>query len=241
MSGERLETGQGPAGAARRLRQRERQVQSAGDRLCRRRSKADGVAARRARNASGDKAAILATVGPSVDGGVVLSGHTDVVPVESQALSGDPFELRQRSGRLYRRGACDMKGFDACVLAMVPAFQAAALKRPIHIVLSYDEETTCLGSLDVIAWFGHDEPRPGAIVVGEPTMMQVADAHKSIATLTAPGSPATRRIRPCRRWGRTRSRRRPTSSARSGAWRASTRRARSIRGSRRPTRPCMSA
>jgi acetylornithine deacetylase len=144
--------------------------------------KAHGVAVRRAPNASGDKAAILATIGPRVHGGVVLSGHTDVVPVEGQAWSGDPFELRQRSGRLYGRGACDMKGFDACVLAMVPTFQAAALKRPVHILLSYDEETTCLGSLDVIAWFGRGEPRPGAAVVGEPTMMQVADAHKSIAT-----------------------------------------------------------
>ncbi len=143
---------------------------------------AHGVAARRAPNASGDKAALLATIGPRVDGGVVLSGHTDVVPVEGQPWSGDPFELRQKSGRLFGRGACDMKGFDACVLAMAPAFKAAALKRPVHIVLSYDEETTCLGSRDVIAWFGHDEPRPGAVIVGEPTMMQVADAHKGVAT-----------------------------------------------------------
>ncbi len=142
-----------------------------------------GVAARRAPNGSGDKAAILATIGPRVDGGVALSGHTDVVPVEGQAWSSDPFALREAAGRFYGRGACDMKGFDACVLAMVPAFQRAALKRPIHIVLSYDEETTCLGSTDVIAWFGRDEPRPGAVVVGEPTMMEVADAHKSVATL----------------------------------------------------------
>jgi acetylornithine deacetylase len=141
-----------------------------------------GVAARRAPNAAGAKAAILATIGPRVDGGVVLSGHTDVVPVEGQPWSGDPFELRQKSGRLFGRGACDMKGFDACVLAMAPAFKAAALKRPVHIVLSYDEETTCLGSQDVIAWFGHDEPKPGAVIVGEPTMMQVADAHKGVAT-----------------------------------------------------------
>jgi acetylornithine deacetylase len=141
-----------------------------------------GVAARRAPNAVGDKAAILATIGPRVDGGVVLSGHTDVVPVEGQPWSGDPFELRRKAGRLYGRGACDMKGFDACVLAMVPTFKAAALKRPVHIVLSYDEETTCLGSRDVIAWFGHDEPKPGAVIVGEPTMMQVADAHKGVAT-----------------------------------------------------------
>ncbi len=141
-----------------------------------------GVSARRAPNAAGDKAAILATIGPRVDGGIVLSGHTDVVPVAGQPWSSDPFGLREAAGRLYGRGACDMKGFDACVLAMVPAFQARALKRPVHIVLSYDEETTCLGSRDVIAWFGRDEPRPGAVIVGEPTMMAVADAHKSIAT-----------------------------------------------------------
>ncbi len=141
-----------------------------------------GVESRRAPNASGDKAALLATIGPRVDGGVVLSGHTDVVPTEGQAWTGDPFTLRQAAGRLYGRGACDMKGFDACVLAMVPTFRAAPLKRPVHIVLSYDEETTCLGSRDVIGWFGRDEPRPGAVIVGEPTMMAVADAHKSIAT-----------------------------------------------------------
>ena len=136
----------------------------------------------RAPNAAGDKAAILATIGPRVDGGVVLSGHTDVVPVEGQPWSSPPFTLREASGRLYGRGACDMKGFDACVLAMAPAFRDAGLKRPVHIVLSYDEETTCLGSRDIIARFGKDEPRPGAVIVGEPTMMKVADAHKSVAT-----------------------------------------------------------
>ncbi len=143
---------------------------------------AHGVAARRAMNRSGDKAAILATIGPRLDGGVVLSGHTDVVPVEGQSWSSGPFDMREAAGRLYGRGACDMKGFDACVLAMVPAFQAARLKRPVHIALSYDEETTCLGSKDLIGWFGRDEPRPGAVVVGEPTMMEVADTHKSVAT-----------------------------------------------------------
>ncbi len=142
-----------------------------------------GVALRRAPNASGEKAAILATIGPRVDGGVVLSGHTDVVPVDGQPWSSHPFALREAGRRLYGRGACDMKGFDACVLAMVPAFLSAGLKRPIHIVLSYDEETTCLGSTEVIAWFGRDEPRPSAVIVGEPTMMEVADAHKSVATL----------------------------------------------------------
>jgi len=142
-----------------------------------------GVASRRAPNGSRDKSALLATVGPRVDGGVVLSGHTDVVPVEGQAWTSPPFVMREADRRLYGRGACDMKGFAACVLAMVPAFQAAPLKRPVHIALSYDEETTCLGSTDIIAWFGKDEPRPAAAVVGEPTMMQVADAHKSVATI----------------------------------------------------------
>jgi len=141
-----------------------------------------GVPTRRAPNAAGDKAAILATIGPAIDGGIVLSGHTDVVPTEGQPWSGDPFALREIDGRLFARGACDMKGFGAAVLAMVPAFQAAALKRPIHLMLSYDEETTCRGSLDLIGAFGVDLPRPAVVIVGEPTMMAVADAHKGIAT-----------------------------------------------------------
>ncbi len=141
-----------------------------------------GVALRRAPSPAGDKAALLATIGPSVEGGVVLSGHTDVVPVEGQNWTGDPFALRSVSGRLYGRGSCDMKGFDAIALAMVPLFKAARLRRPIQILLSYDEETTCEGSLDFIRRFGRDIPRPGAVIVGEPTMMEVADSHKSVAT-----------------------------------------------------------
>ncbi len=141
-----------------------------------------GVPTARAPNAAGNKAALLATVGPMTAGGVVLSGHTDVVPVAGQIWSGDPFDLREIDGRLYGRGACDMKGFDAVALAMVPVFQAAGLKRPIHILLSYDEETTCLGSLDLIARFGRETPRPDLAIVGEPTMMAVADAHKGVAT-----------------------------------------------------------
>ncbi len=141
-----------------------------------------GLTARRAPNAAGDKAALLATIGPRVDGGVVLSGHTDVVPAAGQPWSSPAFRLREEGGRLYGRGACDMKGFDACVLAMAPAFRDAGLRRPVHIVLSYDEETTCLGSRDIIARFGKDEPNPAAVIVGEPTMMAIADAHKSVAT-----------------------------------------------------------
>jgi acetylornithine deacetylase len=141
-----------------------------------------GVASRRAPNIRGDKAALWATIGPDADGGVVLSGHMDVVPVAGQVWTGDPFSLREIDGRLYARGACDMKGFVASALAMVPAFQAAAPKRPVHLLFSYDEETTCLGSLDFITAFGTSLPRPGLVIVGEPTMMEVADAHKGVAT-----------------------------------------------------------
>jgi acetylornithine deacetylase len=141
-----------------------------------------GVPYVRVPNALGDKAALFATIGPMVDGGVVLSGHTDVVPVEGQPWTSDPFTMRREGTRLYGRGTCDMKGFDSICLAMIPEFQKAALKRPIHILLSYDEETTCLGPLDTIARFGRDLPRPAVVIVGEPTQMQVADAHKSVAT-----------------------------------------------------------
>jgi acetylornithine deacetylase len=135
-------------------------------------------------NGEGDKAAIFATIGPQVDGGIVLSGHTDVVPVEGQAWTGDPFTLRRADGRVFGRGTCDMKGFDAICLAMIPEFKRARLSRPIHIFLSYDEETTCAGGLDTIARFGATLPRPGAVLVGEPTLMQVADAHKSVAAFS---------------------------------------------------------
>jgi acetylornithine deacetylase len=133
-------------------------------------------------NEAGDKAAIFATIGPQIGGGVVLSGHTDVVPVTGQAWTSDPFTLRVENGRAYGRGAVDMKGFDALALALVPEFQATNLVRPIHIMLSYDEETTCLGVADTIRRFGADLPMPGAVFVGEPTELQVADAHKSVVT-----------------------------------------------------------
>ena len=133
-------------------------------------------------NREGTKAALMATIGPMVDGGIVLSGHTDVVPVGGQVGPRDPFEIRRDGTRLYGRGTCDMKGFDALVLAMIPEFKAANLPVPIHIVLSYDEEVTCLGSMDIIARFGRDLPAPRAVIVGEPTLLQVADSHKSVCT-----------------------------------------------------------
>lgn len=135
-------------------------------------------------NAAGDKAAIYATIGPQDRGGIVLSGHTDVVPVKGQSWTSDPFTLRVENGRAYGRGAVDMKAFDALALALIPEFQAAGLKTPIHIMLSYDEETTCLGVVDTIRRLGHDLPLPKAVIVGEPTELEVVDAHKSVVTFT---------------------------------------------------------
>lgn len=141
-----------------------------------------GVSTLRVPNREGDKAAIFATIGPPDLGGVLLSGHTDVVPVAGQSWTSDPFRLRLEAGRAYGRGAVDMKGFCALVLALVPDFQAANLKTPIHILLSYDEETTCLGPVDTIRRFGRNLPMPRAAIVGEPTDLEVADAHKGVIT-----------------------------------------------------------
>ncbi|WP_293864764.1 acetylornithine deacetylase [uncultured Alsobacter sp.] len=141
-----------------------------------------GVPYVRLPNAAGDKAAIYATLGPMVDGGIVLSGHTDVVPVTGQAWTTDPFTLRIADGRAYGRGAVDMKGFDAIVLSQIPEMKRLPLQRPIHILLSYDEETTCLGVIDAIRRMGAEAPRPGVVFVGEPTELEVADAHKSVVT-----------------------------------------------------------
>ena len=105
-----------------------------------------GVAARRIASDDGRKANLLATIGPAVKGGVVLSGHTDVVPVDGQPWTSDPFTLVQRDGRLYGRGSADMKGFIALALAAVPELKAAPLRRPAHLAFSYDEEIGCLGA-----------------------------------------------------------------------------------------------
>jgi acetylornithine deacetylase len=105
-----------------------------------------------------------------------------VVPVAGQAWTSDPFVLRVENGRAYGRGAVDMKGFCALCLALVPDFLATGLQTPIHFLLSYDEETTCLGPVDVIRRFGDDLPMPVAAIVGEPTSLEVADAHKSVIT-----------------------------------------------------------
>ncbi|WP_404369861.1 acetylornithine deacetylase [Sphingomonas sp. MMS24-J45] len=140
------------------------------------------VASRRVTNAEGSKANLYATVGPAVAGGVVLSGHTDVVPVDGQAWSSDPFTLTQRGERLYGRGTCDMKGFLALALAMVPACAKGQLARPLHLAFSYDEEVGCLGAPSMIRELVTELPSPLAVIVGEPTNMEVVSGHKGIST-----------------------------------------------------------
>jgi acetylornithine deacetylase len=126
----------------------------------------------------GEKASLFATIGPPGIGGIALSGHTDVVPVTGQTWSSDPFTLAEREGRLYGRGACDMKGYLACVLAVVPELAARRLTTPIHIAFSYDEEVGCTGVRPMVAELGRSLPRPRLVIVGEPTSMTVVDAHK---------------------------------------------------------------
>ena len=126
----------------------------------------------------GDKANLYASVGPPVEGGVVLSGHTDVVPVDGQPWDSDPFTVVERDGRLYGRGTCDMKGFLAIALALVPEMDR--LRRPIHFALSYDEEVGCQGAPRMIRQLAGRLPRPQAVIVGEPTGLQVVTAHKGI-------------------------------------------------------------
>jgi acetylornithine deacetylase len=137
-----------------------------------------GVSPRRIPDATGAKACLWATIGPPGVPGIILSGHTDVVPVDGQAWSSDPFRLAERGGLLYGRGAADMKGFDACCLAAVPAMLARPLARPIHLALSYDEEVGCVGVRRLIAALPFEGAMPSACVVGEPTGMNVVTGHK---------------------------------------------------------------
>lgn len=141
-----------------------------------------GVSHRRVPNAEGTKTNLIATLGPAVEGGVVLSGHTDVVPVDGQAWSSDPFTVVQRGSRLYGRGTCDMKGFLALALAAAPDILAARPKKPVHLAFSYDEEIGCLGAPDMIRVIAAELPRPALVVVGEPTNMEAVRGHKGIST-----------------------------------------------------------
>lgn len=141
-----------------------------------------GVPSRRVPSADGTKSNLMAMIGPAVEGGVVLSGHTDVVPVDGQPWSSDPWTLTERNGRLYGRGTCDMKGFLALALAAAPDLAKATLRKPVHLAFSYDEEVGCLGAPDMIEVIAREAPRPALVVVGEPTDMVAVRAHKGIAS-----------------------------------------------------------
>lgn len=130
-------------------------------------------------NDDSSKANLYARVGPTDIPAIGLSGHTDVVPVTGQEWTSDPFRLTQRDGKLYGRGTCDMKGFLAVCLSLVPDMIAAGLKTPIDLFLTHDEEVDCSGILRLVEDIGQRIPIPRAVIVGEPTMMCVVDAHKS--------------------------------------------------------------
>lgn len=143
-----------------------------------------GAATRRTVDPSGTRANLLATIGPPVDGGVVLSGHTDVVPADATGWSSDPFRVDERHGRLYGRGTVDMKGFLACALAVAPSIAVSGLTRPLHLAFTFDEEVGCLGApllLDDLLSHG---PRPAAAIVGEPTSLAMVHAHKGCFEFT---------------------------------------------------------
>lgn len=139
-----------------------------------------GIASHRVANADGTKANLYARIGPDVAGGVVLSGHTDVVPVDDQPWTSDPWVLSERDGKLYGRGTADMKSFAALALAHVDEMLAAPLQRPVILALSYDEEIGCLGAPSMIAQLAALAQKPAAVIVGEPTSMKVVSAHKGV-------------------------------------------------------------
>lgn len=137
-----------------------------------------GITYRVSSDPTGQKANIHAIIGPQATGGIALSGHVDTVPVDGQAWSADPFTLRQANGRLFARGAADMKGFVSACLAAVPDIKARNLARPLHLFISYDEEVGCLGAQRLIEDLDASGQKPSLCVVGEPSGMQPILAHK---------------------------------------------------------------
>ena len=137
-----------------------------------------GVASELIYNDARTKANLFASIGPVELPGIVLSGHTDVVPVDGQPWSVPPFELTERDGKLFGRGTADMKGYIACVLALVPALVAATLRRPVHIALSYDEEVGCLGVRSLLSVLAQRPVKPMLCIIGEPTELKPVLGHK---------------------------------------------------------------
>src|SRR3984893_4981791 len=134
-------------------------------------------------SASADKANLLASIGPEREGGVVLSGHTDVVPVDGQEWTSDPFALAERDGRLYGRGSSDMKGFIASSLAALEDWKHKDLLRPLHFAFSYDEEIGCFGAHPLVNRIVGSVPRPAFAIIGEPTDMRIGVAHNGVTGL----------------------------------------------------------
>lgn len=139
-----------------------------------------GVASEKIFDASGQKANLYATIGPKDQGGIVLSGHTDVVPVDGQPWTSDPFRIAERDGRLYGRGTADMKSFIALCLALLPGMLERPLSVPLHFAFSYDEEVGCFGVHGIVDFIRRNGVTPRLAIIGEPTEMQVVNAHKSV-------------------------------------------------------------
>ena len=139
---------------------------------------AHGITSERVMSPCGTKAHLYAQVGPEIDGGVILSGHTDVVPVVGQDWTTDPWTLTESDGKLFGRGACDMKGFDALALQTMARASTRPLKRPLQLALSFDEEVGCAAVIDLVETMREKLPRAREVIVGEPTMMRVVTGHK---------------------------------------------------------------
>lgn len=151
---------------------------------CRKTLESHGARCEITRDASGKKANLFATIGPDTDGGVILSGHSDVVPADERDWTADPFTLTRRGDRLHGRGACDMKGFVACVLSMAGRFASADLSRPVHVALTHDEEVGCRGAPALLDALRRSGRKPSACIVGEPTEMSVVIGHKGMCEYT---------------------------------------------------------
>lgn len=137
-----------------------------------------GATVRVSEDETGTKANLFATLGPETDGGIILSGHSDVVPVDGQDWTSDPFQMRQADGKLFGRGTCDMKGFIAASLAMAEQYCALPLTRPVHFAFTHDEEIGCLGAQTLVEELRDIGMKPSACIIGEPTLMRIIEGHK---------------------------------------------------------------
>lgn len=143
---------------------------------------ANGAQCKLYKDETQELANLVAQFGPNTEGGIILSGHSDVVPIEDQDWDTNPFELIEKDRLLFGRGTCDMKGFSACVLALANEMANAKLKKPIYFCLSYDEEIGCLGAHEMVAAMINDYPRIDLAIIGEPSMMKPVSAQKGIST-----------------------------------------------------------